>query len=628
MALLSVHNLKIAFGGDSLLEDVNFQLEKGERVCLIGRNGAGKTTFLKLIAKEIEPDSGDIAYSAGLKVGYVSQNIPKTIQGSVFDVVLSDLGERGKILADYYLISDKLDKNHEDKELLEKLNDVQHKIEEHNAWGLYAKVNRIITQLSLNGNDKFLSLSGGLKRRCLIAKALADTPDVLLLDEPTNHLDIESINFLEEFLLRSNITLLFITHDRTFLRKINTRIIEVDRGVLHNWACSYDLYFQRKNALLQNEEKENSNFDKKLKQEEIWLRKGIRARRTRNEGRVRELLKMRKLYSERRKFAGNVTMGINNAERSGNIIIKAKDVNFEYTKGSPVISKFSATFMRQDKIGIIGTNGCGKTTLLKLLLGHLVPTSGVIEHGTNLHIVYFDQLREKFDDEKSVRFNVADGNDFIKIGDNNKHVVSYLKDFLFTEERINTPVKILSGGERNRLLLAKLFTKESNVLVMDEPTNDLDTETLELLEEKLIAYKGTLLIISHDRSFINNVVTSTLVFSKDGIKEYAGGYDDYLQQCPKPIETKKKNKKVKTRPKKTDSKQRKLTYKEKKELEELPNIIEGLEQEESDLFAVVASSDFYKKDNTKRQEVTDRLDYIKIELPKLYDRWEYLESFL
>ncbi|MDP3427177.1 MAG: ATP-binding cassette domain-containing protein, partial [Humidesulfovibrio sp.] len=502
MALFSVNNLSMSFGGPRLLDGISFQVEPGQRICLLGRNGEGKSTLLRLLSGDLTPDSGEIARSAGLTVARLSQKVPEVLTGTVYEVVTQGLGEVGGHIAEHHraLASGDMDR----------LADAQTALSEVGGWESLADVDTAISRLALNPDQRFEDLSGGLKRRALLARALVGNPDVLLLDEPTNHLDIDSISWLEDFLLRHVRTLIFITHDRMFLRRIATRIIELDRGKLADWSCDYDTFLTRKEAMLASEEKTWAEFDKKLAREEVWVRQGVKARRTRNEGRVRELKKLRDERALRRERTGTATIVVQEAERSGKLVVEAKGVSYCWDNGpeaAPVFRDLNLSIMRGDKLGLIGPNGAGKTTLIQVLLGKIKPGSGTVRLGTNMEVAYFDQHREELDPNKSVRESVAEGSDQVTINGHTRHVMGYLKDFLFAPERANSPVRVLSGGERNRLLLARLFTRPSNVLVMDEPTNDLDAETLELLEDRLMEYPGTLIVVSHDRAFLNNVVT-------------------------------------------------------------------------------------------------------------------------
>jgi ATP-binding cassette subfamily F protein uup len=586
MALLSLQNLTKAYGSPQLLDQATLQIEQGERICLVGRNGEGKSTLLKIVSGDVEPDSGEIIRQPGLKVRRLRQNVPGQADGTVEELVLQGLEDP------------------------------------HDDWASHQAVDKALSLVSLEGGMTFNTLSGGQKRRALLARALVCEPDLLVLDEPTNHLDIAAIRWLENFLGRYRGTLLFVTHDRTFLRRLATRIVELDRGRLHSWACDYDTYLKRKQALLDGEAGQWAQFDKKLAQEEVWIRKGIRARRTRNEGRVRELQKMRRERRQRRERTGTANMELTEAALSGRKVITAKGFSCTYD-GTPIIKTLTTAIMRGDRIGIIGPNGCGKTTLIKLLLGELQPQHGEIIHGTRLEVAYFDQHRAALDETKSVAENICSG-ETITIGGSRKHVLGYLQDFLFTPDRARQSVSVLSGGERNRLLLARLFTRPSNVLVLDEPTNDLDTETLELLEELLIGYKGTLLLVSHDRTFLNNVVTSTLVFEGGGsVKEYPGGYDDWLEQSRGHGAEGMEKKRPPAAKKQTTA--RKLTNREREELENLPHLIEQLEAEQETLHTVMADPAFYQKPKQEIAEARARAEEIPKKLEKAFERWEELE---
>ncbi len=629
MALLRLQDIQLSFGGPALLDKLDLVIEPKERICLIGRNGAGKSTLLKVIQGELPTDTGERVVKGSIRITKLEQEIPDGIDDSVFNVVASGLPEVGKLLMEYHDLSHS--ETH-DEAWMDKLAKVQQQLEVHNGWELNQQVDNIISRLSLPADSLFSSLSGGLKRRVLLAKSLLLQPDILLLDEPTNHLDIKAIQWLEEFLLDFRGTIVFITHDRTFLRNMATRIIELDRGRLISFPGDYDSFLLRKEEMLEAESSENARFDKKLAQEEVWIRKGIKARRTRNEGRVRALKKMRDERSQRRNQQGNVNISMETNNKSGKIVVEAEDISFSF--GDNVILKsFSTTIQRGDKVALLGPNGVGKTTLLKILLGQLEPTTGTIKIGTNIELAYFDQLRDQLDLEKTVRENLAQGSDQITVNGKTKHVISYLQDFLFTPDRIHSPVKTLSGGERNRLLLAKLFTRPTNVLVMDEPTNDLDIETLELLEELLLEYTGTLLLVSHDRSFVNNLVTSTIAFEGDGhLEEYVGGYDDWIKQRKSPNEKTTKNKSSLT-PKATNKKEseaqqteKKLTYKERIELEKLPQQIETLETDIEAIHAEMASADFYKLSQDKMAEIQTKLADNEKELVQHYNRWEILDK--
>ena len=628
MALVSLQDVKVSFGGPLLLEGIDLSIDRGERVCLVGRNGTGKSTIMRLISGEVKPDGGKIVYQQGVRITLLTQEVPHSLFGSVFDVVSSAFGEQGQLLAAYHHVSSKLAHDQSEK-LMAELEDVQHRFESAGGWQMQQRVEEILTRLQLPEDAEFSELSGGLKRRVLLAKALAGQPDLLLLDEPTNHLDIDSISWLEEFLLSFGGTLLFVTHDRALLQKLATRIVDLDRGRLTSWPGSYQTYLELKQAALDAEAVENAKFDKKLATEEVWIRQGVKARRTRNEGRVRALKELRRTRSERREVTGTARMQMQDAERTGKLVIEAQDVSYGYSD-RPVIRDFSTTIIRGDKVGIIGPNGSGKTTLLKILLGDLKPQKGTLRLGTNLEVAYLDQHRAQLDDEKTVQDNVANGSDHVTINGNRRHVIGYLQDFLFAPARARSPVKVLSGGERNRLLLAKLFTKPSNVLVLDEPTNDLDIETLDLLEELLMDYPGTVLLVSHDRAFINNVVTSTLALEGDGkVNEYVGGYDDWLRQSQRKIEVsavpvKIEEKKAASGPQKEKS--RRLTFKEQKELETLPKRIEELETEQQQIIAVMADPAFYRESGKKVTETKARLEVVEKELVESYARWEALAA--
>ena len=606
MALIHLHELSIGFRGPPLLDNVSCQIEARGRIGLLGRNGSGKTTLMRVISGVVQPDEGKCLIAPGTKISLLPQDVPDHLQGSIGEAVRQGLP------------ADLLDDAH--------------------AWEADQRIDRILSQMDLVEDSDVQSLSSGMKRRVLLAQTLVAQPDVLLLDEPTNHLDIEAIGWLEEFLLRWPATLIFVTHDRAFLRNLATRILEIDRGRLFDWSCDYDTFLARKEAAIAAEEKQNALFDKRLAQEEVWIRQGIKARRTRNEGRVRALETMRDERSQRRETEGTTRLQIQEGGRSGQLVAEVKEICFAYDD-QPLVDNFSTSIMRGDKIGIMGPNGVGKTTLLKLLLGQLKPQRGSVRLGTNLEIAYFDQLRAQLDDDTTVQDNVDDGSETIEIGGQHKHVIGYLQDFLFNPERARTQVKFLSGGERNRLLLARLFAKPANVIVMDEPTNDLDTETLEMLEERLIAFEGTLLMVSHDRAFLNNVVTSTIVFEPSGVREYVGGYDDWLRQrtdsvaepLAEPAAETKATQKPNLSPQQGElpsgaATQRKLSYKEKRELGKLPAEIEGLETEAGEMHQTMAAPEFYKQQPAQIATDQNRLKEIELRLSKAYQRWEELEQ--
>ncbi len=625
MPILTLHNLQLSFGGPLLLDNVNLSIDRGERICLLGRNGAGKSTLMKLISGELKADDGEMIVEKGARIMRLTQEVPEEINGSVFDVISGGLGEVGALVREYHHISRALG-NDCSEALLAQLARVQQKLEAADGWQIEQRVASVISRLSLDADAEFTALSGGLKRRVLLARALVLEPDLLLLDEPTNHLDIASIEWLEEFLLGYSGSLLFVTHDRMFLRRLATRILELDRGRLTDWPGDFDNFLRRKEERLNAEEKEQARFDKKLAQEEIWIRQGIKARRTRNEGRVRALKAMREERRQRRERTGQVKMALQSGERSGKLVVELEDVDYAWD-GTPIIKGLTTTILRGDKIGIIGPNGAGKSTLLGLLLGKLQPDRGTIRMGTRIEAAYFDQLRSALDEERSVQDNVGGGSDKVVIDGRERHIISYLQDFLFTPERIRTPVRALSGGERNRLLLAKLFTKPCNVLVMDEPTNDLDAETLDLLEELLLGYKGTLLLVSHDRTFLNHVVTSSLVFEGEGVvNEYIGGYDDWLRQRATAAPAKGKTGQGRPAPAKPKSTPKKLSYKAQRELDSLPQRIEALDAELAALQARMADPGFYQRDHTEIAAANAQLAELEAQLNAAYARWEQLEG--
>ena len=627
MALIGMRNVCWGFGGPPLLDNITIQIEKGQRVCLIGRNGVGKSTMLKLFSGSLLPDKGSVWHQQGITVAALIQEVPAGLKGTVFEVVAEGLGEMGKALAEQNRVS-RHSRANITADPSSTSDDLQHKLDSGGGWLLLNQIDNILSRTRLNPEDTFADLSAGMKRRALFARALVRNPDVLLLDEPTNHLDIDTIIWMEKFIQRYVKTLVFVTHDRNFLKKIANRIVELDRARLVSYDCNYPTYLRRKQIAIDAEEKQNSVFDKKLSQEEAWIRKGIRARRTRNEGRVRNLEKMRAAYRDRRKKIGDVRLQVQEAEQTGKLVIEAKAVSLSFHQ-TPVVRDLSTVIMRGDKVGVIGPNGVGKTTLLKVLLKEIKPESGTVRHGTHLQVVYFDQLRTQLDDQKTVQENIAEGNDFIIFNGRKRHVISHLQDFLFTPERCRTPVYVLSGGEKNRLMLAKLFARPANVLVLDEPTNDLDAETLELLEELLLEFRGTFLLVSHDRAFLNNVVTSTLVFEGDGrVIEYAGGYDDWLEQRPnttqESIPLKRDKKKV--QPKPTKLKPTKLGYMQKRELNELPQKIDALEVKQKDLYTIMSDPHFYKKDKAEIARLKADLDRVEKEIETAYFRWEELEN--
>ena len=626
MPLLRTRHLSLSFGLQPLLEDVDFAIESGERVCLVGRNGCGKSTFLKVLEGRVAADEGTVERRQSLKIASLDQALPATATGSVFACVAAGLGELGGLISRYHQLSRQLAEQPSDS-LLEQLESTQSRLEALGGWTLEQQVETVVSRLELDPEADVETLSGGVQRRVLLARALVSDPDLLLLDEPTNHLDIASIEWLEKFLLEFRGTLLFITHDRRFLTRLATRIIDLDRGKLTDWPGDYPTYLRRKQAWLDSESSQQALFDKKLAEEERWIRQGIKARRTRNEGRVRALEKLREERRQRRQRTGTARLQVQEADRSGKLVAECVDASYA-AGGRPLIEHLDTLILRGDRVGIIGPNGVGKTTLLRLLLGELTPDSGSIRHGTKLHTAYFDQRRAQLDEQRSVIDNLADGRQFIDIGGQQRHVISYLQDFLFSPERCHTPLSALSGGERNRLLLARLFSKPSNLLVLDEPTNDLDIETLDLLEERLIDYQGTVLLVSHDRDFLDRVVTSTLVFEGDAhIGEYVGGYSDWLRQREPPTENRVPAQKAASGPAgKPAAPAQKLSYKDQRELEQLPARIETLEAAIEDLHARMADPAFYQLPGEEIAAARDRLQETESALQEAYRRWEALEG--
>ncbi len=624
MPLIRLKNVSIAFGTHNLLEQAEFQLDAGERVGLLGRNGEGKSTLLKIIAGEIPPDSGEVWRKPELKLSWLEQAPHLPPESSVYDAVADGLGDLGELLKRYHTLSQSM--GAQDAGQLQELGELQHRLEALHGWQTRQRVENVLSRLQLPADSRIGELSGGWLRRVALARVLVIEPEVLLLDEPTNHLDLESIAWLEEQLLNFQGGLLFITHDRTFLQNLATRIVDLDRGRLVSWPGGYADYLRRKAAALAEEEKQNALFDKKLGQEEVWIRQGIKARRTRNEGRVRALQKLRQERAQRRQRQGSTRLEMSRGETSGKKVISAQDISFAY-QGKPIVSHFSMEIHRGDKIGLIGPNGAGKTTLLRLLLGELQPDSGRLELGTRLQVAYFDQLRAQLDPEATVADSVADGSDFIDIAGARRHVLSYLADFLFAPARARSPVKSLSGGERNRLLLARLFTQPANLIVMDEPTNDLDLETLEILEERLVNYDGTLLLVSHDRAFLDNVVTSILVFQGEGrIEEFVGGYSDWaLRQKEQKTRQDEQNRENKPAPR-VRQKKVKLSYKQCQELEQLPQQIEALEARQHSLNELINAPDFYRGDQQAIAEKLQELQALEEKLEQAYQRWDELEA--
>ncbi len=625
MPLLRITNLSIAFGSHALLDGAELQTKPGERLGLIGRNGEGKSTLMHLIAGKIQPDSGDIWYRSGLKLAMLEQVPDIGSFATIYDAVADGLGMQGQWIAEYHALSLKSDL---DKKGLKQLSGLQDLLESNDGWRLQQRVETILSRLDLPADKPVADLSGGWQRRVALARALVVEPELLLLDEPTNHLDLEAILWLEEHLLEFPGALLMVTHDRSFLQRLATRIIDLDRGRLVSWPGDYPNYLKLKAAALEEEARRDAEFDKKLAKEEVWIRQGIKARRTRNEGRVRALQKLRNERTQRRNVVGQANLQFNQGERSGKRIIEVEEVDFSYGQ-TPILRNFSTTILRGDRVGLIGSNGAGKTTLLKLLLKQLEPDSGKIKLGTRIEVAYFDQMRDDLDPDQTVADWVADGSDFVDVKDRRLHILSYLNDFLFSPDRARSPIKSLSGGEQNRIMLARLFIRPANLLVMDEPTNDLDIETLELLETLLLNYEGSLLLVSHDREFLDNVVTSTLVFEGDGVvKEYVGGYADWILQrqshadsisLAKP-EKSRLEKNAPVRPK------AKLSYKEKQELEALPAKIEKMESKQTELNQLISGSGFYQNDKETITKTLDELKFLVDQLEQTYARWDGLEA--
>jgi len=624
MPLLTVQDLDYSVGGPLLIEQATFSIDRGERICIVGRNGAGKSTLLRLLDAELSPDGGRVIREIGVRVGRMAQEVDAGIHGQVFDVVAAGAGDLGELLAQYHHVS------HAAEFDAKLLADLHERIDAAEGWTLESRVEKVIERLSLPAEAELSSLSGGMKRRVLLARALISEPDVLLLDEPTNHLDLPSITWLETFLKEFSGAIVFVTHDRAFLRALATRIIEIDRGAVSSWPGDYANFLRRKEERLHAEAQENALFDRRLAEEEVWIRQGIKARRTRNEGRVRALEAMRRERSERREKSGNVRLAIAEANKSGRRVLQAENVN--YSIGDRCLLKdFTTVVQRGDRIGIIGHNGSGKTTLLRLLLGELQPDSGEIRSGTQLEVAYFDQLRNVLREDWNALDNVAEGQEFIEIAGRRVHALGYLQDFMFTPERARAPITRLSGGERNRLLLARLFARPSNLLVMDEPTNDLDVETLELLEEQLAAYPGTLLLVSHDRAFLDAVTTSVLVLDGDGgAIEYVGGYSDYAQMQARAVAS--KSAEARATPSVTapvtapaSIAKRKLSFKEQRELDALPLLIETLDAESASISQAMSDPAVFS-DASRAKTHGARLAAIQIESAHAYARWEALEG--
>ena len=631
MTLLRFDNVSKAYGHLPLLAHVDFQIEPGERVSLVGRNGTGKTTLLRLITEGTLPDEGEIWRRDTLRVAHLEQEVPPDTEQTVFESVAAGLGELGSLLAEYHQATRQA--SAAERASLARLAQLHGRIDALDGWNINQKVETVLTRLGLPADKALIDCSGGTRRQVMLARTLVSEPDLLLLDEPTNHLDIGAITWLEKYLLSYRAALIFITHDRTFLRHLATRIVELDRGRLTSFPGDFDGYLRKKDELLDIEIRAMAKFNKKLAEEEAWIRRGIKARRTRNEGRVRALQALRRAHAQRISAQGKAQFTIDAGDISGKLVADLRRVNFGYGRNL-VIRDLSTRIMRGDRVGIIGPNGSGKSTLLKLILGELAPGSGQVVMGTRLQLAYFDQHRRLLNPEKTVRENLSDSN-YVTVRGRSRHVIGYLKDFLFPPQRIDSPVQALSGGERNRLLLAKIFTQPANMLVLDEPTNDLDVDTLELLEDLLADYEGTLLLVSHDRSFLDNVVTSTLVFEGDGkVGEYTGGYEDWDRyrlhvESERDVISRRPIGPVPVRPQaqeQSNGKPRRLTYKERQEVEALPEKIESLEAEQSELHGRMGGGDFYRQPGDRITAAIERLEAVKLELEGLYARWQELES--
>ena len=627
MALISYRNLTVSFGGPLLLDDVGITIDKKERICLLGRNGEGKSTLLRILSGQVKPDKGEVEKIPDFRVAKLDQEIPVGVEGTVFDLVAKGLGSEANLLREYNVALQKLGENPEDEKLGEEVDRLQSELDRTDGWTLDHRVASVIDQVGLVADETFDTLSGGNKSRAMLAQALVSEPHLLILDEPTNHLDFAGIRWLEEFLRKADFAVLFVSHDRAFLRALSTRILELDRGKLTSWSCGYEKFLIRKAEFLAAEEKNNAVFDKKLAEEEVWIRKGIQARRTRNEGRVRALFKLREERADRREVQGKVNLTTSNqGQTSGRKVITVKDLDYAWDKQS-IIKDFTATIWRGDKIGVVGLNGSGKSTILQLLLKKLEPSSGTVDHGTKLEVAYFDQLKAQIREDLSVAENVAPNGDTVEVNGKKKHILSYLRDFLFLPETARAPAKMLSGGERARLLLAKLFIQPANLLVLDEPTNDLDIETIELLEERLLDFQGTLLLVSHDRDFLDNVVTATIALDgRGGVEEYAGGCEDWLEKMSRPIEKAKPRAKPVEKTEWEAPKKRKLLNKEREALQELPKQIERMEADRDRITASMQEPDYYR--NAENDPLGDqhKLEELENKILEAYAQWEELDG--
>ena len=628
--LLSYRNLTVSYGGPKLLDNSGLTIAKRERICLLGRNGEGKSTLLRIINGEVAPDKGELESIPDLRIGKLDQDVPDELSGSVFEVVAQGLGKAARTIAEYHHLLLEIEINPNDTAIANRLDELQIELDHTDGWAIEHKVQNLLQRVEIDGDQPFATLSGGNKRRALLARALSASPHILLLDEPTNHLDIPGIRWLEEFLRKSDVALLFVSHDRAFIRRVANKILDLDRGKLTRWECDYPTYLQRKADLLAGEAKQQAVFNKKLAEEEVWIRKGIQARRTRNEGRVRTLMKMREEHAERRKLQGKSKLDLSDAKLSGRKVITINSLNYSWKK-EPLIQNFNSTIWRGAKIGIVGLNGSGKTTLLDLLLKKIEPISGSVTHGTKLEVAYFDQHRNQLDEKLTLAQNVHPAGEMVNVNGKPRHIISYLQDFLFTPHTSRSPITKLSGGERARLLLAKLFIQPANVLVLDEPTNDLDIETVELLEERLLEYSGTLLLVSHDRSFLENVVTSTIALEGNGqVKEYAGSCDEWLQRQEKKLtnlspKDSRSDQSV-ALPNSTTSKKRSLSNKEREALKTLPVKIGDMEDEFAILSTRMASADYYQDSASDLTGDAQKLEILENEILLAYESLEALKS--
>ena len=626
MALLTYRNLSVSYGGPMLLDDTGITIDKKERICLLGRNGEGKSTLLRILSGQANADKGEFERQPDLRIAKLDQEIPSGLSGTVFEVVAEGLGGKGDLLRKYNAAVRNLAESPQNADATILVDQLQEQLDQSDGWDFDHRVASVIDRVGLKPDESFDSQSGGNKSRAMLARALVAEPHLLILDEPTNHLDFAGIRWLEDFLKKSDLAVLFVSHDRAFLKSVATRIIELDRGKLTSWTCGYEKFLERRAEVLSAEQKNHAVFDKKLAEEEVWIRKGIQARRTRNEGRVRALFKMREERAARRDLQGRANLSSNDGKTSGRKVIAVKELSYSWDK-QPVVSNFSTTVWRGDKIGVVGLNGSGKSTLLQLLLKQLKPQSGSVEHGTKLEIAYFDQLKNQIREDWSVAENVAPNGDFVELNGDRKHILSYLRDFLFLPETARAPARMLSGGERARLLLAKLFVQPANLLVMDEPTNDLDIETIELLEERLLEYSGTLLLVSHDRDFLDNVVTATIALDgKGGVEEYAGGCEDWLEKMSRPKEKAKPLLLSREKTEPEAPKKRKLLNKEREALKKLPKQIEHMEADRDQITASMQEPDYYRNAENDPLGDQQKLEELENKILEAYAQWEELDG--